>query len=326
MQKDLKDSIKARLYDFKYTPFLSAYIFSWIYFNSKLILIFLAPKLTVEKKIDMLSWSQVNYEYPIYFALVYVFVFPLATALFYATTLFYKALMNWIQQKIQDKTPLPQEQANAIREENFKLTLEHREVMEKIEKIQLEYSSKEKTLISQFSDKEKTLKNDFQQKELNFEEKLKEKVNIKVEKLNAEIDKKNEDINYKNNQLKEQQETITSLMHKISNLESKLAIYTPVTNELPIIDRAYKKAKASNDNLINTLTKDQIKALATFYNNDSGIYISTFKDYINKEYKVSRTLVEARIRELSVIDLTRVENRQYILTKKGQEILEKLFT
>jgi hypothetical protein len=28
MQKDLKDLIKARLYDFKYTPFLSSYIFS----------------------------------------------------------------------------------------------------------------------------------------------------------------------------------------------------------------------------------------------------------------------------------------------------------
>lgn len=126
MEKDLKDSIKARLYDFKYTPFLSSYIFSWIYFNSKLILIFTAPKLSVEKKIEMLSWSQINYKIPLYFALAYVFIFPIATAIFYAVTLLYKALMNWIQQKIQDKTPLPLEQAKGIREENIKLELEYK--------------------------------------------------------------------------------------------------------------------------------------------------------------------------------------------------------
>ena len=97
--------------------------------------------------------------------------------------------MNLIQQKIQDRTPLPQEQANAIREENIKLTLEHREIMEKIEKVQLEYSSKEKTLISQFSEKEKSLEGDFKEKELNLEEKIQNEVESKVKELNDNLKK-----------------------------------------------------------------------------------------------------------------------------------------
>ena len=70
--------------------------------------------------------AQIDYWTPVYFSLAYVFVFPLKTAIFYAVTLGYKALMNWIQQKIQDKTPLPLEQANSIREENIKLELEYK--------------------------------------------------------------------------------------------------------------------------------------------------------------------------------------------------------
>lgn len=59
MQKDFIDSIKARLYDFKYTPFLSSYIFSWLYFNSKLLLIFFSTELKVEEKIELLAWDDI---------------------------------------------------------------------------------------------------------------------------------------------------------------------------------------------------------------------------------------------------------------------------
>lgn len=52
MDNDFKDSVKARLWDYKYTPFLSAYVFSWLYWNSKLILIFTSSKLSIEKKLS----------------------------------------------------------------------------------------------------------------------------------------------------------------------------------------------------------------------------------------------------------------------------------
>ncbi|UTJ05849.1 hypothetical protein [Arcobacter roscoffensis] len=326
MQKDLKDSIKARLYDFKYTPFLSAYIFSWIYFNSKLILIFAAPKLSVEKKIEMLSWGQINYETPLYFALAYVFIFPLATALFYAVTLGYKALMNWIQQKIQDKTPLPQEQANTIREENIKLTLEHREVMEKIEKVQLEYSSKEKILISQFSEKEKTLEENFSKKESQLEEKINSEVESKVKDLSDKLEKTYKVIEDRNNEINDKQKTINTLETKISELEAEVTKLKPVTKELPIIDNAFKKANESNDSIINGLTIEQIKVLATFFTNDSLLSSVKLKNYINSNFKLSKTLVEVRINELSALGLVRVDGGYYRITNSGKEVIEKIFT
>jgi len=326
MNNDLKDSVKARLWDFKYTPFLSSYVFSWLFWNSKLILIFTSSKLTVDKKIEMLSWGQINYETPLYFALAYVFIFPLATALFYAVTLGYKALMNWIQQKIQDKTPLPQVQANGIRKENIKLTLEHREIMEKLEKIQLEYSSKEKILISQFSEKQKSLEGDFKEKEHKLGEKIQSEVELKVKELNENLQQTYKAIEDRNNQIKEKQELINSLESKISELEVEISKLKPVTNESPIIDSAYKKAKESKYDYVKNLTIEHIKILATFYNNDSTISNSNFKNYVNKEYKLSKTLVDLRINELTGLEIVKKTQYDYIVTEKGKKIIESIFT
>jgi hypothetical protein len=314
MQKDLKDSIKARLYDFKYTPFLSSYIFSWIYFNSKLVLIFTAPNLTVEKKIEMLSWSQINYKMPLYFALAYVFIFPIATAIFYAVTLLYKALMNWIQQKIQDKTPLPLEQAKGIREENIKLELEYKKVATELEKIKQEYSLKESNLTNQFTQKEAELEN---------------RVNIQVQEetqqLRIDLGKAYNDITDKNTELNEKNILISKLENQISNLEAEINKLSPITEEKPLIDKAYKTAIESKDSLLNSLTIEQIKVLATFFENDSQMLKSTFKDYANKNFNLSRTLIDLRITELSELALIQQDNNYFFITEKGQKIIEQLF-
>ena len=76
MLNEIKDSIKARLYDMKYTPFLASYSFFFVYFNAKLFLIFFDSSLSVQNKIDMLSYDMVNYYYPIIGGLIYTFIFP----------------------------------------------------------------------------------------------------------------------------------------------------------------------------------------------------------------------------------------------------------
>ena len=60
MLKETQDSIKARLYDMKYTPFLASYSFFFVYFNAKLFLIFFDSSLSVQNKIDMLSYGIVD--------------------------------------------------------------------------------------------------------------------------------------------------------------------------------------------------------------------------------------------------------------------------
>ena len=308
MQKDLKDSIKVRLYDFKYTPFLSAYIFSWIYFNSKLILIFTAPKLSVEKKIEMLSWGQIDYWTPVYFALCYVFLFPLATALFYAVTLGYKALMNWIQQKIQDRTPLPLEQANAIREENIKLELEYKKVANELEKIKQDYTLKENSLTEQFSNK------------------VNELVKDKTKQLNIDLRTAYNDITDKNTELTEKNTFINKLENKISELENEISKLKPVTTEPLIIDNAYKKVQKSSDKVINALTLEHIKILATFYETDSKISKNVFKNHINSKYKVSKTLVDSWVNDLKKLGFVSSDTiGNYTVSNEGQKVIEDLF-
>jgi hypothetical protein len=314
MQKDFKDSIKARLYDFKYTPFLSSYVFSWIYFNSKLLLIFTAPNLTVEKKIEMLSWSQINYKMPLYFALAYVFIFPIATAIFYAVTLLYKALMNWIQQKIQDITPLPLKQAKGIREENIKLELEYKRIGTELEKIKQDYAIKETTLATQFIEKEIALDN-----------KINEQVETKTRQLNIDLRTAYNDITDKNTELSERNTLISNLESKISQLELEIQNNKPITEEVPLIDNAYKIAKESNNSILNDLTIEQIKVLATFFKNDSSIIKSSFKEYANKSFDLSKTLLDLRVTELSKIELITQDSNYFYITEKGQKIIEQLF-
>ncbi len=160
MKKHLTDSMKARLYDFTYTPFMSAYIFSWLFWNSKLILIFFDTKLTVNEKVNLLSWNEINYFYPLYFSLFFVFVYPIFSATFYAATLGYKALMNNIQQKIQDRTPLPQEKANKIIKENTELTNEIYELNLKLTELKSDYKEKEKKLNEEIEEKAKKIEDE----------------------------------------------------------------------------------------------------------------------------------------------------------------------
>jgi predicted transcriptional regulator len=109
-------------------------------------------------------------------------------------------------------------------------------------------------------------------------------------------------------------------------LETEISKLKPVTNELPIIDSAYKKAKESNDNYINNLTIEHIKILATFFENDSSVNYATFKNYVNKTYQLSKTLVDLRVSELSKSDIVKKAQFDYIVTEKGKKIIETIFT
>ena len=119
----------------------------------------------------------------------------------------------------------------------------------------------------------------------------------------------------RNNTIEEKQETINSLKTKISELEVQVSELIPVTKEAPQIDKAYKKAKESKDKDLNNLTIDQIKILATFFNNDSTIEKNSFKNYVNSNYGLSKTLVDSKFKELSSV-----------IKPQGTIIIEKLFT
>lgn len=336
MEKDIKDSIKARLWDFKYTPFLSSYIFAWLYWNSKLILIFISKDLNVQKKIEMLSWNNVNYMTPLYCALAYVFVYPFVNAIFYAVTLFYKAIMNKIQQWIQDKTPLPQERANEIIKKNTELELEYTKISESIEKMKLDYANKTTELITLYTNKENNLNELVKQKEENLQYEIDRAITSAIEKhknQNAEIAK---ELNIARSTIIGQTNQITNLKQELVAAKTKTLTETILestfknNNQRSLLDKALDEVKNSSNPDIKDLTESQIIVLIAFYENDSTMTKSALKNFANQKYSLSRVIVDTRINELTSLGYITFNGTaiptSYSLNKKGREIVETLFS
>jgi len=143
MISDIKNSIKAKLYDYAYTPFMSSMIISWIILNHKYLLIYfgnskLNEKLTHLNEYDFSAsvFGQIiphamNIWFPILFGLFYVFAYPWASKIFYEYTLERTKALKEIKQKIEDETPITQEEARQIRQDITRLSIERDELREK---------------------------------------------------------------------------------------------------------------------------------------------------------------------------------------------------
>jgi hypothetical protein len=139
MFNGIKDSIKAKLYDFAYTPFMSSYVISWILFNHKYLLVYFGTS-TLDDKLLYLGECHVEFLFPLYIALIYVFVYPAIGLVFYYVTLWYNKKSMKIKQQIEDETPITQEQAREIRREHYKLADERDQALEKLKESQKEHT------------------------------------------------------------------------------------------------------------------------------------------------------------------------------------------
>ena len=291
MTTDIKDSIKARLYDMKYTPFVASYIFAWLFFNAKSILIFFSNKLSIIEKINMLSYDNIEYVLPLIFGLVYTIIFPFFNAILYYITLQYRRLMNGIKQRIQDVTPLPQEEANKIIKENLDLELKLNSKIKEIDEIKLNFENKR----NEYIEKEKELENHINQKVLEETKTLKNE-NQKLL-----------------NDIKNKEEKIQDLLEQLNVLEQN------------------KKNKSVNDiindnNIDINLTNDERKILKVIYEND--ISRQSHSNYINKilatnEFK--RIKVQDLLNSLEIKGIIKKDTYNYDITEEGQKIILALF-
>ncbi|HZF70768.1 hypothetical protein [Sulfuricurvum sp.] len=139
MVNGIKDSIKAKLYDFAYTPFISSYIISWILFNHKYLLVYFGTS-TLDDKLFYLGECHVEFLFPLYIALIYVFIYPAIGLVFYYVTLWYNKKSMKIKQQIEDETPITQEQARELKREHYKLADERDQALEKLKESQKEHT------------------------------------------------------------------------------------------------------------------------------------------------------------------------------------------
>ena len=291
MTTDIKDSIKARLYDMKYTPFAASYIFAWLFFNAKSILIFFSNKLSITEKINMLSYDSIEYILPLIFGLIYTIVFPLFNAILYYITLQYRRLMNGIKQKIQDVTPLPQEEANKIIKENMDLELKLNSKIKEIDEIKSSFENKR----NKYIEKEKELENNINQKVLEATKILKSE----NQKLLKDINNKEE---------------------KIQDLLKQLNVFEQNHQNKSVDDII------SDDNIDIILTNDERKFLKIIYEND--ISSQSHSNYINKilaTKKFKRIKIQDLLNSLEVKGIIKKDTYNYDITEEGQKIILALF-
>lgn len=223
MLNDIKDSIKAKLYDFAYTPFMSSVLISWVVINHKYLLVFFADY-DLEKKLALLkgwdfalhtSWvtlpCAMNVFEPILFGLFYVFVYPKISKEFYSYTLERTKELKKIKQDIEDETPIPQEEARKIREDITRLSDEKDDALIKLGKKEEEYKEKLKNAIQPLETKTASLSDRSIKAEQELQQLLKE-----TESLNSELNQANNMLNIKNTQCDELQQKVEELTHQLS--------------------------------------------------------------------------------------------------------------
>lgn len=139
MFNGIKDSIKAKLYDFAYTPFMSSYVISWILFNHKYLLVYFSGS-TLDNKLLYLGKCHIEFLFPLYIALIYVFIYPALALIFYYATLWYNKQSMAIKQRIEDETPVTQEQARELKREHYKLADERDKALDKLKEREKEHT------------------------------------------------------------------------------------------------------------------------------------------------------------------------------------------
>ena len=143
MLSELKNSIKAKLYDFTYTPFLSSVFISWIIINHKYLLIYFGESSIKDKLLLLNDYNtsisvmnkeipySLNFILPILFGLFYVFLYPWISKIFYEYTLKRTKELRKIKQQIEDETPLTRKEARFLIQENRTLIQKLEECEEK---------------------------------------------------------------------------------------------------------------------------------------------------------------------------------------------------
>lgn len=312
MLDEVKKSLKAKLYDLTYSPFMSSYIITWAIIHHKYILICLS-KNEIDKKLEILSKYDFGmYDYkmwalPLVASLFYVYIYPLISKHFYSYTLDRKKELKEIKSKIEDETPLTKEESKEYRT-NF-------HVMSK----QLDETMKE--LVEQKSKYEEELKIQVEaekkfllEKSIKHENEIKEITNKRLKKF----------IRYRNRYV-----TIINQLKSRSNEPSVIAVPTP--SVIPISGNL-----AVPTGIITAATTSvipKIKNLNNISSNNDNINSfledEQFDVKILKKHEVAKIMNNSKIvslisEKIKNKELFVLQNGNYIIIKKSGFTYEEL--
>ena len=152
--KEFSKSMKAKMYDFTYTPFMSSMVIAWIILNHKYILIYMSSakldeKLNHLKAYDFSLWDipyTNNIILAIVFGLFYTYAYPIISKKFYQYTLNRTKELKTIKKDIEDKTPITEEEAKEYREQFILMSAE-------IQELRAQLSDANKLVLEKSTDK-----------------------------------------------------------------------------------------------------------------------------------------------------------------------------
>ena len=317
--KEFNKSVKAKLYDFTYTPFMSSMVIAWIVLNHKYILIYMAS-FDIEKKLELLKkhdfsfhsqWINIPYAenifLPILFGLFYTFVYPKISKTFYQYTLNEKKELKKVKQKIEELTPILEEDAKVIKADNYEKTKKIFDLEESISKVENKHL-KEIEIFEENSSEQIKIINDGHNKEIKS---IKGKLTKEIEKSYKEkMSNLEKDFN---ESWAEVQKEKNDLLDEITKLNKKLSSHKNIT-------------KSSKDTA-RIVEDDKSKILQYFYNsNYKTSLFSLALDGIVDSTKIPRPKVSKIISELINENILEKNNRGYLfITDTGNFYLVEKF-
>ncbi|MDX9756358.1 MAG: hypothetical protein RBT52_02455 [Sulfurimonas sp.] len=358
MITDITNSIKAKLYDFTYTPFMSSVVISWVVLNHKYLLIYFGEA-PLPKKIIMLndySFSSsltnaaipyaMNIWFPIIIGLLYVFVYPLVSKIFYEYTLNRTKALKIIKQNIEDETPLTQEEAKDLRNKYRDIEVELNEAYTELETAKARYEDKNSRLAQSYIEKENGLeelkKEAINEATLPIQQKL-DKAVAELQKaidakalIEAEKDKELEKVRAElaaallKSTKKVDTENDSSLFGMITDIKvgdkSLIKSDKKLSNGLQdMVDKARTDEIEKINKLAANLSDDQKNILKIFNDNDTFMMINDIKNKALEGYKIKKPMIDLRLKELADKKILKVNSTSASLEADGLKIIELTF-
>lgn len=121
---DIIKTFKAHLYDRVTSPLLSSFLISWALWNHRLLVVLISSDMKIKEKFAYVdnflfpTWHEVTFRgflWPLLSTLFLIYVYPVPSRWVYSYVRKEQKRLKEIQQRIEDETPLTQEEARAMR-------------------------------------------------------------------------------------------------------------------------------------------------------------------------------------------------------------------
>lgn len=315
MLDEIKDSIKAKLYDFAYTPFMSSMLISWVMLNHKYLLIYFAD-FDLDKRLALLNTHDFvfhfhgyylpyadNFIFPIIFGLFYVYGYPRISKEFYEYTLERTKELKAIKQSIEDETPLTQAEAREIRKLASTLEEEKDKAHESLRKKDEDCKNKLQDAIGSLNVKSQQLKNEL------------DGAHSTIVNIQADRDNLNNQFIQANKSLDSKNDKAIALQAKIDQLEEQLKTIG-VVNGTAIVKPLGSESKINQPNYYPIF-----KYLHDDYDQMSELQLI---ESLSNKTKIGRIVVRKAINDLLEEKIIEKDSNGYIqITKEGIEKIIK---